>query len=217
MNVAYFGTSSERSCHNLYILEGCHDLSASARDSLATNLDSDMIARFFSSRQFHTENFSHVTVFGILQSPNDKRPGSKTLLVVDGNLTDRQMRELAFKYDLSREQFKKLGLRPNDCEKENYIAKYGYPRRPGGECVLCHAKWADVPSHNTKVTSKYGMFAVCKDCWEKMPSEFIIAAYHRVFNSWEEDFQEGLKVFSRQEAIEALTEELRNRPEPTNS
>lgn len=216
MNVAYFGTTGKRSGHGLHILEGCHDMNSQAIDSLATNLDSDMIARFFSVGQFHTENFSHVTVFGILQSPDDQRPGSKTFLVADGSLTDRQMRELVFKYDLSRDQFKKLGLRPVDCEKENYIAKYGYPRNPGGECVLCHAKWSDVRFHNTMVTATYGMFAVCQDCWQKMPSEFIIAAYHRVFNSWEDEFPEGLKI-SRQEAIEALTEELRNRQEPTNS
>lgn len=87
--VGYFGTKG-RSGHNLYVLNGYNELSASDVYDWAAEFDRDFIMLKLSSssiKVFWLET-ADVTICGYPKSIDDNRPGSKSLFIIKGNHTD---------------------------------------------------------------------------------------------------------------------------------
>ena len=84
--VGYFGTQGH-SGHNLYVLDGCNDVSTLDVQYWAGEFDEDWILLKLSTisiKVFYWDT-ADVTICGYPRSVDDKRPGSKSLFILKGN------------------------------------------------------------------------------------------------------------------------------------
>ena len=65
---------------------------------------------------------------------------------------------------------------------KNYILRLAFPSY--GCCSNCGAPWNACKPKDVNTDVGRAMFAVCKECWDKMTPEQRIDAYHNLWIRW---------------------------------
>ena len=107
--IGYFGVVGSLAGHELKVLDyGGEKIPNEDLYEWAATLDSDSILVRLSHNEFKYFSFNGCTICGIARSLRDKRPGSKTLLVVGGIRDKEYLGEIIKSNDFIREKFIEL-------------------------------------------------------------------------------------------------------------
>lgn len=102
--VAYFGTQGNA---GHYAVPICGNFT---RDELREieHIDCDNFDKVFNTKEFKIAKFGRYTIFGFPASPDDKRGGSKTVILIDGEANKNDFIVLIENNPFLKNQFNKL-------------------------------------------------------------------------------------------------------------